>query len=366
MTRKMKTASILIILTVLTSLFTACDNQKGTATASGAIPTEKPLNVTEDLNAVNLKSANVYSGSVYEVGDFIYFADKNYDIYKYNTVTREKSLVIDLNSKVTESFNVKGDMIYFIAYLTDAKAAEKEISSVYSVNTDGSGMKKLIDNSLNLVILNNDAYYRNTEDSLLYKYDLTTGDSMKVLENKIESYDIVSGKLYCIESAGTENTHEVNISVYDLYTKEKKVLLTSVGMNSSKSNNPVVSSLQFYNGYLYFMENISIRKYNPETAEIETIAVNPTAQNLFMLGLHVSSKGIYFYSWSMDDATKTMSSHIYKVDSKVLEICRLDNTQIIALNLTKDYMITDVIDLNLKSRIKRIFNYSGQEVQLDW
>jgi hypothetical protein len=139
-------------------------------------------------------------------------------------------------------------------------------------------------------------------------------------------------------------------------------------MDPSKQRNAIAGSIQFYDGYLYYLENNNVQRYDPKTAVVETIAVDPTArETVHAVGLHVSSKGIYIYNWAYNAGMNALISNLYKLDgNSVIKLYELNNAHFMSVYLTMNYIIVDMMDLTLKAAVKKVLNYRGQEVPLDW
>ena len=362
MTKLLRRASLILSVLILMALFGACNKQQGTKPSNSGNPTEKIVDIKTDLNQANLKNAG---GSLYEDGDTIYYVNKNYDLYKFNSITSEKALVLDLNSNYTGFLNVQGDDIYFI-YSEKTDQAENSVISAYVVKKDGSGLKKLFDKTKNLRVIDNYAYYLGQADSMLNRFDLQTGQNQTILDNAVINYDIAGEMIYYVESADPAKYIDLSIKEFNMYTKEKKVLLSSVGMDPAKQATATMGGMQYYNGSLYYFENISIRKYDLSTGKAETIAVDPITLYSRILGLFVTPKGIYFYSNLSNLTTRVFDSYLYNADAGVNQIIQYKQGIITYVNLTNKYIIVDVMDMTLKERVIKTFDYKGMEVTLDW
>jgi hypothetical protein len=341
------------------AVFTACDRKQNSASAIKGTPTTA---VYDEFNAVNLKNANLIGGSMYEDAEFIYYANSDEDLYRYNTKSCAKEMIADLNSAFTGFINVQGDKIYFMQ--TEKSDAEKDQkTSAFVVNKDGSGLTKLFDDSSSLFIDDSVIYYIGAKTNSLNKYDIQTGGSEKVFDNKVDGVDIRGETIYFISSADPASGIAASIRKYDMNTKAMSVILTGERLNVAKEKDVSIKNLQFYNDALYFMVNSNILKYGIESDKIGIISTNPVMPNLQMGGLSVSSKGAFYYSLSQNDAKTDTNSYLYNANANSMNMFKSSNSTIMSVNLTQKYIVLETYDLVFKKSTIRCLNYAGQEVQ---
>jgi len=353
-----KCALVGLCIMIMLALFTGCGRQLKTS------PTVEPINILKDLNEVNIKNANLTGSSIYEDGRSIYYVNSDKDIVRYDSTVCTKTLIADLNSVFTGFLHLQDSSIYFLS--TDNNAQDKiQAPSAYVVENDGSGMKKLFDNALSLNIIDDYLYYIDSTTNQLYKYDLSSGNSEKVLDNNVDDVDVAGDKIYYVEAADPANNIDLSIMEFDTSSKEKKTILSSDGIDPSKLKDAKVYGLQYYDGSLYFIVNSFIRKFNLDSEIVETIGMNPSASNSRINGLLISYKGIYFYTSEMDDSMTVKSSCVYDATAKVVMIYKTDDATILSINLTQKYILIDTFDKTFKKNAYKIINYAGQEVHLD-
>ncbi len=189
----MKFYKLSAVLLILTLAATGCSKASNTASADIG---------NTDGNITNLGSACEKDGNLY------YQDSKDYSVYK----AAKDGEAVKLNSDPSYFINVMGDNIYYVN--------ENDSFKVYSMKTDGSENKKIIDyTAYYMTVYKDSIYFVNYSDNqTIYKANIDGSDCKKII-NSICYYPVIAeDKLYYIDYANNNSVVETDLEGENKHT----------------------------------------------------------------------------------------------------------------------------------------------------
>jgi hypothetical protein len=344
-----------LIIIILTFLLTGCKNplssskNNTTTNSSSSANTSKKTNsqssnsgnLSSTVNSTNLTGTSGYSvpsiivapsnvttpvksSLVIQSGSTLYYSnwsDGN-KLYSINTNgTGKKKLSDDSVSELILS-NATINTLYYVN--------ESDSNKLYSINTDGTGRKKVLDEKVsNLVLLGSYIYYIDANNKLCAldtfnntKYSLNIQTRVFDSDGTNICYEDYLGK-HALNSMKLDGSNNLKISndapseivvqsgvVYysNGWDKNKLYKINIDGTNGTKLNDAQSSNLVFDSGYIYYINNSDFGKIY----KIKIDGTNNTklSDDDFVQSFSIAGNFIY-YSKKTDSSS---SKAIYKIN----------------------------------------------------
>ncbi|MFD0676477.1 MULTISPECIES: DUF5050 domain-containing protein [unclassified Paenibacillus] len=246
-------------------------------------------------NRMKLSDDNAMSINI--VGDWLYYinfeATSPSAIYKIRTDGTDRTMVSQ--TAASRLWVRDGWMYYFPSaeQPNEMGGTYQTASGIFRMKTDGTSEQKLLEDMKvsSLYLYGEHIYFRITEGEHTRVYTMNLdGSGQKMLRSKVTDFIVADDWIYY---------------VLDRKQMYKMSLDGSVDIPLFELEKPQLSSMTYWNGWIYYTKFISgsIAGANP----IERIRIDGTDQQKVTearpLSLYIAGNEMYFANWSMGDQT---------------------------------------------------------------